>query len=426
MKKVAVIGAGISGAACSRLLRSAGHEVVVFEAGDSIGGLVQCTTEKGNLFHRVGGHVFNAKEKSVSDWFWAHFDQEAEFLFSRRNAAIFMRDRFVGYPIENHIYQLEDAHAAKIISELLHVLKHKQGQKNQPNLNTSFKDFLLDTFGQTLCDAYFIPYNNKIWRLDLATMPIEWLDGKLPMPRVEDIISSNILRREETEMVHSRFYYPKEGGSQFTIDRLMEAIDVRLNSEINSIDVDSEVTVLGEKFDAIVYTGDVRKIADLLGSDDARLTDLSELRSNGTTTALCSCDVNPYSWIYLPEDSLKCHRIIMTGNFAPSNNSKALGKDRISCTVEFVGQETKEEVLETISRLPFNLELIDINYEPNSYVIQSANSREQVTEAKRVLADHNIWLCGRFAEWEYYNMDAAIAAAMKTITSVNAALEKKN
>ena len=426
MKKVAVIGAGISGAACSRLLRSSGHEVVVFEAGTSIGGLVQCTTEKGNLFHRVGGHVFNAKQKSVSDWFWAHFDQEDEFLFSRRNAAIFMGDRFVGYPIENHIYQLEDADAAKIISELLEILKLKESQESQHTINASFKDFLLNTFGRTLCDAYFLPYNNKIWRLDLSTMPIEWLDGKLPMPRVEDIISSNILRQEETEMVHSQFYYPKEGGSQFTIERLMEDIDVRLDSNIDSINLDGEITVLGERFDAIVYTGDVRKIASLIGSDDTRLTDLSEFRSNGTTTALCSCDPNPYSWVYLPEDSLKCHRIIMTGNFAPSNNSKSLGEDRISCTVEFVGQETKEGVLEAISRLPFNLELIEINYEPNSYVIQSNHSRERVNEAKRILADHNIWLCGRFTEWEYYNMDAAIAAAMKTVTSVDAALEKKN
>ena len=39
--------------------------------------------------------------------------------------------------------------------------------------------------------------------------------------------------------------------------------------------------------------------------------------------------------------------------------------------------------------------------------------RDSIAGAGQKLAPHRLYLLGRFAEWEYYNMDAAIAAAMK-------------
>lgn len=387
----------------------------------SVGGLVKCTREGGNLFHRVGGHVFNAKDPKVADWFWQHFDRDSEFLFSRRNATILMGDRFVGYPIENHIFQLDEVVASRVISELLDNLKQAQVKDIRPSI--SFLDFLLDTFGPSLCDAYFIPYNNKIWRLDLASMPIRWLDGKLPMPTLDEIISANIFKREETGMVHARFYYPKQGGSQFIINRLMENLDVRLNARVDTIHINNKIKINGDCFDAAVYTGDIRKMANMLNSEDVRLTGLTNLRSNGTTTVLCEADANPYSWVYIPDNAITCHRIIMTGNFSPSNNADTLRADRVSCTVEFVGEVTRDEIDTMIAKLPFNLSVIKKNYEANSYIIHSDTSREQVNNARQMLRGQNLFLCGRFAEWEYYNMDAAIAAAMKTVDSMVSALE---
>lgn len=97
--KIAIIGAGISGVSCASLLQDKGHEVQVFEKNDRIGGLIQCDLVDGNLFHKVGGHVFNAKDKQVLDWFWSHFDQTEEFYKAKRKAKIWMNDKYIGYPI---------------------------------------------------------------------------------------------------------------------------------------------------------------------------------------------------------------------------------------------------------------------------------------------------------------------------------------
>ena len=58
MKKVAVIGAGISGVSVARMLNEKA-EVTVFEKKDKPGGLIACDVVDGNLYHKVGGHVFN-------------------------------------------------------------------------------------------------------------------------------------------------------------------------------------------------------------------------------------------------------------------------------------------------------------------------------------------------------------------------------
>ncbi len=69
-------------------------------------------------------------------------------------------------------------------------------------------------------------------------------------------------------------------------------------------------------------------------------------------------------------------------------------------------------MLSEIEKLPGNLKPIKTNYHPNSYVIQDGRTREIIDKTKDLLKPTQLYLCGRFAEWEYYNMDKAIEAAM--------------
>jgi UDP-galactopyranose mutase len=72
-----------------------------------------------------------------------------------------------------------------------------------------------------------------------------------------------------------------------------------------------------------------------------------------------------------------------------------------------------------IKKLPGNLSVISHNYEPNSYVIQDARTRKEIGAAKKALEQHGIYLLGRFAEWEYYNMDKAMEAAFSLADVIN-------
>ena len=401
--RVGVIGAGISGLAVAQILKKNGHTVKVFEAKPKPGGLIACDVTQGHLFHRVGGHVFNSKEARVTDWFWSFFKQD-EFLKAKRDARILMGSDLISYPIENNLFNFSSELIEEIVSELLHVSEASKDPLDYANL----EEFLLNTFGKRLCELYFFPYNKKIWQTELSNIPMSWLKDKLPMPSLSDILTSNIARLSESKMVHSSFYYPRSGGSQFIVDRLSEGLDITCDEAVSEyFKVGGLLEVAGEQYDRLIFTGNIRQLLNP--------TELSQyessLRSNSTTTALCKCDPFDYSWVYLPSEKFRAHRIINTGGFSESN--RALSE--WSCTLEFSGQVSDEQIKRDVKKLPFNLQVIDTNYEPHSYVIHSDKTTQVIKDVRKKLRADNVYLLGRFAEWEYYNMDTAISAAMKLV-----------
>lgn len=410
--KIAIIGSGISGLAAANILRNNSHNITVYEKNMQPGGLIRCTVEDGNLFHRVGGHVFNTKIEDVQKWFWNKFEQKEEFLQANRNAKIWMNNTYIGYPIENFLYQLPEETTEIIITELLNL-------NNEKKTATNFEEFLCNKFGQTLHQLYFNPYNKKIWNYDLSKIPLPWLEEKLPMPELNEIFTNNIQRHTESKMVHSSFYYPKKNGSSFIAERLAQGLNILYNTSINEIEKNNKGwKINGVSYHHIIYTGDVRQLNTILKNTDKELEQLTskvtQLPSNGTSNVLCYVDDSDLSWLYLPEANTLCHRIIYTGNFSPSNNKG----ERKTCTVEFTGKVSEKEIRIQLKKLPGNLEPIAFNYEPNSYVIQEHDTRQKINSLKEKLNQLNFHLVGRFAEWEYHNMDKAVYSAMQTCKNI--------
>lgn len=373
------------------------------------GGLVSCADIDGRLYHKVGGHVFNSKNQEVLNWFWKHFDREHEFVHAERNAKVLLNGQLVGYPIENHLFELPIHTVKAVVNEWF-----GSGRSDSSD-GSDFQTFLVNRFGPTLYKLYFGPYNEKIWQTDLSEVSLEWLEGKLPMPDLKDALIQNILKKEESEMVHSSFYYPKQRGSQFIIDRLGEGLDIRTNYEVRKIQKSAAGWLINDELEAnqVVYTGDIRRLDAMLHGVNEEVMEacaaVTDLRSNGTSNVLCETDDSNLSWLYLPDPVTKAHRIIYTGNFSANNNAP---NGRLTCTVEFSGKVSEAEMTEEVKKLPGNLNVLSSNYEPNSYVIQTHDTRARVDRVRQLLQPEGFFLLGRFAEWEYYNMDKCIERAM--------------
>lgn len=402
----AIIGAGMSGLAIANILQDNGHQVAVFEKEDRPGGMIKCDRIKGSLFHRTGGHVFNTKRQDVMAWFWQHFDQEKEFTKALRNSSVVMEGMDnVPYPIENHVYLFNKDVQEAFITDLLKISTERG--KVQP---TNFDEFLRGRFGETLYKMYFQPYNYKVWRRDLTQVPLSWLAGKLPMPTVEEMIYNNMNHVEERAFVHSSFYYPKQGGSQFLANRLSEKLHIIYNSDIQQLEKTADGwNVNGTLYDRVVFCGNIKQLPSLLkGKLDEYTEDIDALESHGTTAVFCEIDKNQYSWMYMPSLKHQAHRIICTGNFSPSNN--AAGK--MTGTIEFTDHISKEDILDNLSRIPYHPRYLAHHYEEYTYPIQKDDTRNMITSVKAHLEPSGLYLLGRFAEWEYYNMDVAIGAAL--------------
>lgn len=404
MKRIAIIGAGVSGMTVAHLLKDR-YEVKVFEKESTPGGLIKCKRVEGSLFHTCGGHVFNSKRQDVLDWFWKFFDKEKEFRKAERNSAVHMNDGLtVPYPIENHMYYFNKEIQSRFIQDIL-------SMKSDEHRAEDFEDFLRLQFGGTLYELYFKPYNEKIWRRDLSKVPLSWLEGKLPMPTPEDMIYNNMNHIEEKAFVHSSFWYEKNNGSQFLADRLAESLCIEYHTEIQDIAwVDDKWNVSGEIFDKVVFCGNIKDLPKILkGVNISVYQDrINALEYHGTTAVFCEIDPNPYSWIYLPDKQCKSHRIICTGNFSETNNAEG----KMTATIEFTDEISESEILKNLERVPYVKRYITHIFNKYTYPVQDADTRTFIKQMKAELASCGFHFTGRFADWEYYNMDAAMGAAM--------------
>ncbi|MBR1838434.1 MAG: NAD(P)-binding protein [Bacteroidaceae bacterium] len=410
-KKIAVIGAGVSGLTAAHFLRSR-YLVTVYEKESEPGGLIRCRRmEDGSLFHICGGHVFNSKRPDVLDWFWSIFDRDKDFIKAERNAVIVFDDgQIVPYPIENHAYFLPVEIQQSFISDLL-----KMNLINQQP--TNFEEFLKMRFGDTLYQLYFGPYNEKIWKQPLNKVPLGWLEGKLPMPTAQEIVFNNMNHVEEKKFVHSSFWYEKYNGSQFLADTLARGLDVRYNTQVNRMWFDGKCwTIDSDKYDACVFCGNVKDLLmSVRGVDLSSFTNpVEQLDYHGTTSVFCSISTNPYSWVYQPSKHHGSHRIICTGNFSPTNN----GSNSLTATVEFTDRVAPDSIVAQLRLMPFSPKLLDYHYSSYTYPIQDCSTRMMIGALKQRLAEVGMFLTGRFADWEYYNMDMAMGAAMDTTKNI--------
>ncbi len=404
--KYIIIGAGISGLSIAQLLKKE-NDVVVLEKGSRPGGMIKCDRIEGSLFHRTGGHVFNTKREDVMQWFWSFFEKEEQFTKAIRNASVVMPNgTILPYPIENHAFMLDKETGEHFVADLVEMAK---GGKNYP---ANFEEFLKGRFGNTLYELYFKPYNWKVWRRDLTKVPLSWLEGKLPMPTVAEIIFANIYHVEERQFVHSSFYYPKNGGSQFIADTLAKGLDMRYNSLVESVQkTERGWSVNGIEADRIVFCGNVKDLPKMLSDSidiNSFVKPIEDLEFHGTTSVFCEIGNNPYSWIYQPSMEHLSHRIICSGNFSDSNNAPG----KMTGTIEFTDDISKDDILENLQRMPYSPMYLTHNFERYTYPIQDKNTRSMISSLKELLGSYGIYLCGRFAEWEYANMDICMGYAI--------------
>lgn len=416
MTRIAIIGAGVSGLTAAQMLKDRA-DVVVFEKETNIGGLIRCERINGSLFHTCGGHVFNTKNEYVLNWFWQNFNKDKEFHKAERNSVIILpNSKHIPYPIENFVYLLDEDTQQSFIQDLLAIAT------SETKTVDNFQDFLRTRFGNTLYQLYFEPYNKKIWRRSLADVPIDWLLGKLPMPTVAEMIFNNFNRVAEKQFVHSSFFYERQNGSQLIADRLAEGINIRCNTKVEQIEKKGDYYIINdESFDKVIFCGNLKDIPNIIKgvNIDNYIQKIGDLQYHGTTTVFCEIDANPYSWIYLPDEKYMAHRIICTGNFANSNNANDISSNRITATIEFTDYVDYDSIIKNLKVIPLNPSYICNKYNPLTYPIQTEDTRDMIVSLKQLLASHGFYLTGRFADWEYYNMDVAIAASIKTVEQMH-------
>ena len=175
VKKIAVVGAGLSGAVIAHELAKAGCEVDIYEARPHVAG--NCHTERdprtGIMVHTYGPHIFHTSNARV----WDFIRQFDEFLpFTNRVKAITGK-RVFSLPINlltiNQFFgkTLTPSEAAPFIASLA------DGSVADPQ---TFEEQALRFVGKELYEAFFKNYTIKQWGLHPSKLPASILK-RLPV-----------------------------------------------------------------------------------------------------------------------------------------------------------------------------------------------------------------------------------------------------
>lgn len=410
--KIAVLGAGVSGLTTARLLSEKGHAVVVFEKEETPGGLARSHTTNGYLYDPHGGHIFNSHHPEVLDWVFSLLPKE-NWQYTKRNAKIYFEGKFVSYPFELSLHELDTEDAVECVYDYLSAQSGKEPE--------NFKDWLFWNFGRGIAEHYMIPYNEKTWDYPLEKMETQWVQGKMPIPEKKDIIRS-ILQRDSSEnkMAHATFYYPLHGGMQAMINAIAENLKIRCGCPVRSLKKEmGQWAVNGEKgFDVVISTIPLPILPGVMELPEKIIEHIRALKYNSMTTILFDCPKTDITWLYLPSPNYRVHRVGYQSTLTPYSGASP---HKSCAALEIVGK--KFEIHPSFPKEPDILprelgftEVLDSEFTEYAYVIHDLDYRKNVGEIMEYFSlDPSFRLLGRWGTWNYNNMDLCILDAMNLV-----------
>jgi protoporphyrinogen oxidase len=291
------------------------------------------------------------------------------------------------------------------------------------------------TFGKGIADMYMIPYNEKIWKYPTELMSMHWVDGRIPRPPVEDVIRSAIGIETEGYTHQSVFSYPLRGGIEAMVREIAKPVEENIQTGFTASSVrkedgnfiisdgSAEITV-----ERLISTIPLQELLPCLDSVPENVKQAcSELKYNSIACVFLGIkgSVPDISWMYVPEKELGLfNRISFPSNYSPF----AAPSGHASILVEITYREGDEastmldrDIIDHVVDALANMKIIktrdDVVYsavmrQKYAYVIYDLDYLHNIAIVKEYCAGRGIGLVGRFAEFEYLNMDGCIRNAM--------------
>ena len=426
---IGILGGGLAGITIAAHLDD---EYEVLEKDSRGGGHCQTVQEQGFTYDAGGPHIIFSRNQPMVDYMVSLL--EGNVHQARRNNKIFYKGRYVKYPFENGLFDLEPQDRFEC---LYHYIKN-----DYPPPQSNFKEWIYHHFGKGLAEKYLIPYNEKIWNVPAEELGLEWVEGRVPKPPVEDVIKAAVGVETEGYTHQLYFNYPLHGG----IESLPRAMAKRVSNIVPGFTVEriwkegSRWCVSNgrstRRYDALAATIPIQEIAAALeGVPQEILTAVNALRYNSLVTVSIGMDsarLPDFTAIYVPDPEVRFHRLSFPAVFSPHNAPPGRSIIQAEITTN-PGDGTHElsdaELLADVISDLQDMELVrgsEVCYSrvlrtKYGYVVQNDACRRYLRQAKAYFEERGIALCGRVAEFEYINMDVCIERAIKVAERLNRA-----
>jgi len=431
--KIGILGGGLTGLTIASQLK---NEFEILEKNSDCGGLCRSLKEDGFTFDYGGAHIIYSKDQSLVDFMLNSLKDN--WHQGRRDNKIYYKGSFVKYPFENG---LSDLPKEDNFECLYHYLK------NDYPPPSNFREWIYFTFGKGIAEKYLLPYNKKVWNTEPEDMSLHWVEGRVPKPPLEDVIKSAIGISTEGYTHQLNFFYPREGGIQALIQGIEKQAEGRIarNFAVKKIFKEKDGWCISDgddqrKYDFVISTIPVFDLLKALEGVPAEIKGASsKLQYNSLIAVLLGSEGNSlpsYTAVYFPDEDLKFNRVGFPHIFSPNNVPAGYS----SLVVEITAKEndstwrlSDEELLKhSIQGLskcglldPKKLCFKKVVRSKYAYVIYDRDYLKNIRIVRDYLEKLGIVLCGRFAEFEYLNMDACIQRGRNLAKKLNSSSKEE-
>ena len=387
--KYIILGAGLAGLAVAYTLRDHGEtSFLVLEKEEDPGGLCRSQEVDGKPLDIGGGHFLDLKRKEVLDLLF-QFMPRSEWNEFVRLSKINLGGIEVDYPLEANLWQLPLQDQVDFLESIA-----QAGCLHGQPMPQSFEEWITWKLGSRIAHEYMLPYNRKIWSIDLSLLGTYWLH-KLPNVSFRETLLSCLERRAGGSLpAHETFLYPKSFGFGEVWKRMGDALGSQLvtHEEVHHIDLHNKVINGRYKANRLI-TSIPWTAWPLVGQLPEEIQSaISQLRHSSIDISYNPATLSSKAhWIYDPDESKDHHRVLCRSNF---------------CT------GARGHWTETNSKRRRNSS--DWSYH-NEYAYP-LNTRDKPAAIRKIIQwahSLEIFPLGRWGTWEHMNSDVAVAEAIQ-------------
>ena len=390
MEKIIVVGSGFSGSILARkIAEELDREVIVLEKRSHIGGnMYDEYDELGILVQIYGPHFLNTNNFAIIKF----LQQYGEFFPHTAKLLSFIDGRYVRLPFNfTTVQQLIGAEQAEPL--LAKLRQEFYGRDRVPVLElVEHSDKNISAYGKLLFEKAYRTYTSKMWGIEPEEIDKYVLD-RVPMAMGYD----------ERYLNKDFQYLPVQGFTKLFEEMLNHPnIQVQLNVDaLKHLRLDENagrVYYDGQSVECLIYTGAIDELFGLkYGALPYRSLDIR--------------------YEYSDKESMLPSEII--------SYPQATGYTRSTEYRKIMYDESKVRGSVVATEYPLQYdpqaEIGNIPYYP---VLTEESQQVYQKYLAEVHKYNNLFLCGRLAEFKYYNMDVCIEHALSYFENVKAYLER--
>jgi protoporphyrinogen oxidase len=402
-----IVGAGVSGLAFADWLRD--DDYLIVEAEDEIGGYCR-TIKRDGFVWDYSGHFFHFRHPHIERYLVDRMGEQ-RVLRIQRDSRIWYADRFIDFPFQKNIHQLPKAEYEQCVRDLEERSEQKGG---------NFKDMLYSRYGRGIAEKFLIPYNEKLYALNLAALDPDAMGRFFPHASVDEILRS--ADEPGNDGYNATFTYPEGGAIQY-IEALAQGVRgdrIALGERVLAIDRKAKVATTSKRqigYDTLISSAPLVALLDMCGV----VYDAAVLSHNKVQVFNLGFDSKGppnVHWIYYPQRDLSFYRVGFYDNIFGSDQMSLYVEVGLPWDAELSEDERgalKARVLADLQTcgVVTNQTLVashDVLLDP-AYVHVTTQSNSEAVARRELLAAEDVHSIGRYGAWTYCSIEDNIVEA---------------